>query len=46
VNRQFVETIGEVLTIQRDGRAKRQAAETELVRIEGEMKRTLLGRPA
>ena len=46
VNRQFIETIDEVLAIQRDGRAKRQAAETELVRIEGELKRTLLGRPA
>ena len=46
VNRQFVDTIDEVLAIQRDGRAKRQAAESELVRIEGELKQTLLGKPA
>jgi uncharacterized protein YaaN involved in tellurite resistance len=46
VNRQFVETVSEVLAIQRDGLAKRQAAEAELVRIEGELKRTLLGTPA
>ena len=46
VNRQFVETIDAVLTIQREGRAKRQAAETELARIEGELKRKLLREPA
>lgn len=46
VNRQFVETIDAVLAIQREGRARRQAAESELVRIEGELKRTLLGKPA
>ncbi|MEE7463860.1 toxic anion resistance protein [Methylobacterium fujisawaense] len=46
VNRQFVETVGEVLAIQRDGLAKRQAAEAELMRIEGELKRTFLGKPA
>lgn len=45
VNRQFVETIDEVLAIQRDGRAKRQQAETELARIEGELKRKLLREP-
>ncbi len=42
VNRQFVETIDEVLAIQREGRAKRQAAESELTRIEGELKSSLL----
>lgn len=46
INRQFVETIDAVLAIQREGRARRQAAESELVRIEGELKRTLLGKPA
>ena len=46
VNRQFVATIDEVLTIQREGRAKRQAAETELARIESELKHKLLREPA
>lgn len=46
VNRQFVETIEAVLTIQREGRTRRRAAEVELARIEGELKRTLLGTPA
>jgi uncharacterized protein YaaN involved in tellurite resistance len=46
VNRQFVETVNEVLAIQRDGQAKRRAAEAELTRIEDELKRTLLGQPA
>ena len=41
VNRQFVDTVNEVLQIQRDGRQRRQAAETELQRIEAELKRTL-----
>ncbi len=42
VNRQFVETIDAVLAVQRDGRAKRLAAEAELQRIEAELKRKLL----
>lgn len=46
VNRSFVATIDEVLAIQRDGRARRQAAEAELVRIEGELKRAVLGQPS
>jgi uncharacterized protein YaaN involved in tellurite resistance len=37
VNRQFVDTVNEVLQIQRDGRQRRQAAETELQRIEAEL---------
>jgi uncharacterized protein YaaN involved in tellurite resistance len=41
VNRQFVDTVNEVLQIQRDGRQRRQAAEVELQRIEAELKRTL-----
>lgn len=46
VNRQFAQTIDEVLSIQREGRVKRQAAETELARIEGELKSKLLREPA
>jgi uncharacterized protein YaaN involved in tellurite resistance len=41
VNRQFIDTINEVLQIQREGRERRQAAETEITRIEAELKRTL-----
>ncbi|MBQ4583190.1 MAG: toxic anion resistance protein [Oscillospiraceae bacterium] len=41
-NRKLIETLDEVLTIQKDGAAKRQAAETELHRIEGELKQKLL----
>jgi uncharacterized protein YaaN involved in tellurite resistance len=41
VNRQFVDTVQEVLRIQQEGRARRQAAETEMQRIETELKRTL-----
>src|SRR5215472_3137366 len=41
VNRQFIDTVNEVLQIQRDGRQRRQAAETALQRIEAELKRTL-----
>ena len=41
-NRKLFETLDEVLTIQKDGAAKRQAAETELHRIEGELKQKLL----
>lgn len=45
VNRQFVDTIKDVLAAQRDGHAKRQVAETELKRIEAELKQTLLQGP-
>ena len=41
-NRKLIETLDEVLTIQKDGAAKRQAAETELHRIEGELKQKLM----
>ncbi len=41
-NRMLIETFDEVMQIQADGRAKRQAAETELVRIETEMKDKIL----
>jgi uncharacterized protein YaaN involved in tellurite resistance len=44
VNRQFVDTLTEVIAIQREGRAKRRAAEVELQRIEGELRRTLAQR--
>ena len=37
-----IETLDEVLTIQKDGAAKRQAAELELHRIEGELKQKLM----
>ena len=41
-NRKLIETLDEVLIIQKEGAAKRQAAETELHRIEGELKQKLL----
>ena len=41
-NQMLIETFDEVMQIQADGRAKRQAAETELVRIENEMKDKIL----
>ena len=41
-NEQLISTLDEVLTIQREGSAKRQEAETELGRIEGELKAKLL----
>ena len=41
-NRKLIETLDEVLTIQKDGAAKRQAAELELHRIEGELKQKLM----
>ena len=41
-NQQLITTLDEVLQIQADGRAKRQAAEVELRRIEGELKQKLL----
>ena len=42
VNRQFIDTLNEVLQIQREGRERRQAAETEMQRIEAELKQTLV----
>lgn len=41
-NQQLISTLDEVLKIQDEGRAKRRAAETELVRIEYELKAKLL----
>lgn len=41
-NQALIETLDEVLQIQRDGRAKRREAEKELVRIEDELKNKLL----
>lgn len=41
-NEQLIGTLDEVLRIQDEGRAKRKAAETELVRIETELKNKLL----
>ncbi len=41
-NQDLISTIDEVLNIQRDGAAKRKAAETELRRIEGELRQKLM----
>ncbi|MCR5301540.1 MAG: toxic anion resistance protein [Lachnospiraceae bacterium] len=41
-NQMLIETFDEVIKIQADGREKRRAAETELVRIETEMKDKIL----
>lgn len=41
-NQALIETLDEVLQIQQDGREKRRAAETELVRIEEQLKSKLL----
>ena len=41
-NETLISTLDEVLQIQNDGRAKRREAETELARIEGELKNKLL----
>ena len=41
-NEQLIGTLDEVLRIQNEGRAKRKTAETELVRIETELKNKLL----
>ena len=41
-NEQLISTLDEVLNIQRDGAAKRKAAEVELGKIEGELKQKLL----
>ncbi len=42
VNQNLISTIEETIQIQKAGREKRQAAETELARIEGELKQKLL----
>jgi uncharacterized protein YaaN involved in tellurite resistance len=41
-NQRLIETLDEVLKIQNDGRARRQQAETELGKIEGQLKQKLL----
>ena len=41
-NQQLISTLDEVLTIQKEGAQKRQAAESELRRIEGELRSKLL----
>ena len=41
-NQQIIDTLNDVLTIQRDGSEKRRAAEAELGKIEGELKNKLL----
>ena len=41
-NEQLISTLDEVINIQRDGAAKRKAAEAELGRIEGELKQKLM----
>ena len=41
-NQQLISTLDEVLTIQREGAAKRKAAEEELGRIEGELRSKLM----
>ena len=41
-NEHLISTLDEVLSIQRDGAAKRKAAEVELGKIEGELKQKLL----
>ena len=41
-NQTLISTLDEVLKIQEDGRAKRRSAETELLRIEDEMRQKLL----
>jgi uncharacterized protein YaaN involved in tellurite resistance len=42
VQRDFAATLNEVLTIQQDGRAKRRAAEQEMLRIKRDLKPTLV----
>ena len=44
-NEQLISTLDEVLNIQREGAQKRQAAEVELGRIEGELKQKLMSIP-
>jgi uncharacterized protein YaaN involved in tellurite resistance len=42
VNDRLINTIEETIKIQQNGRAKRQAAEAELLQIEGRLRETLL----
>ena len=42
VNERLINTIEETIKIQQSGRQKRQAAEAELVQIEGKLRETLL----
>jgi uncharacterized protein YaaN involved in tellurite resistance len=46
VNSDLISTIEETLKIQADGKAKRQSAETELLKIEQELKEKLLAAKA
>ncbi|WP_369283909.1 toxic anion resistance protein [Oscillibacter sp. GMB15532] len=41
-NQQLISTLDEVMTVQREGAARRRAAEVELGRIEGELKQKLM----
>ena len=41
-NQELINTLDEVIAIQREGHEKRQAAEAELVRIEGQLNQKLL----
>ena len=41
-NEQLIATLDEVMQIQKEGREKRAAAEAELGKIEGELKKKLL----
>ena len=41
-NQQLIETLDEVLNIQREGAQKRREAEAELGKIEGELKQKLM----
>ncbi len=43
-NQQLIETLDEVQRIQEEGKAKRAAAETELAKIEGELREKLLAK--
>ena len=42
VNSDLIETIEETLRIQQEGRAKRQAAETEIRAMENDLKKKLM----
>ena len=41
-NAQLIQTLDEVMKIQKEGRIRRQAAETEMMRMENELKSKLL----
>ena len=41
-NEQLISTIDEVLLVQKEGKERRQAAEVELLEIEGQLKQKLL----